>query len=373
MNPLRRWVALDGLVALAYGMVLISLQLSGSGPHEDFRLSPPGVVAVLDQVGFAGLIHTALLCLPVVLRRRHPVGAAVVLGAAAVVPPWPPVWAGLVAWVCVLYAVAASRRLPTALAVLATGLVAQAVVLLATRQAGDGLFWPGTIVATAWAVGCAVGWRRAHQAELRLRHTRRVETEERLRIARELHDVVAHSMSVITVQAGFGHLVLDDRPDQARAALDAIRTTGRDTLVEMRRLLGVLREDASDIGLAGLDHLLARTAHAGVDVELEITGCRRALPAGLDLSAYRIVQEALTNVVKHAAVPTCLLAIGFGEDELRIEVTDRGRGALAPALGHGLHGMRERVAAHGGTLDAATTPGGGFRVLATLPAPGGDR
>ncbi|MEO6090281.1 MAG: sensor histidine kinase [Umezawaea sp.] len=372
MNLPRRWVALDGLVALAYGMVLIALRFSDSAPHGGFRLSPLGIVAVVDRIGFAGLVCTTLLSLPVVLRRRYPVGAAVVLATAAVVPPWP-AWASLFAWACVLYTVASTRPVSTALAVLATGFVAQMAVLLATRLSGDGLVWSGTIMATAWAVGCAVGRRRAHQAELRLRHTRRVETEERLRIARELHDVVAHSMSVITMQAGFGHLVLDDRPDQARAALDAIRTTGRDTLVEMRRLLGVLREDASDIGLAGLDHLLARTAHAGVDVELEITGCRRALPAGLDLSAYRIVQEALTNVVKHAATPTCLLAIEFGEDELRIEVIDHGRGAQAPALGHGLYGMRERVAAHGGTLDAASTPGGGFRVLATLPTPDGDR
>ena len=177
------------------------------------------------------------------------------------------------------------------------------------------------VTGLVWAVGYAVGQHRAYerqllqerarQAQEELARARRGVIEERMRIARELHDVVAHSMSVITVQAGYGHLVIDRDPGQARAALGAIETTGRQALTEMRRLLGVLRADDGDDaaaltpapGLADLDRLVAQTAGAGVRVELEITGRPRPLPSGIELSAYRIVQEALTNVVKHADVP----------------------------------------------------------------------
>jgi signal transduction histidine kinase len=188
-------------------------------------------------------------------------------------------------------------------------------------------------------------------------------------------------MSVITVQAGFGHLVIDDKPAQARAALSTIETTGRETLMEMRRLLGVLRADdpcgtdrvpllAPAPGLADLDRLLAQTARAGVHVDMTITGSPRDLPAGIDLSAYRIVQEALTNVVKHAGVTTARATLDYREDELAIEITDLGRGR--PVIdgqvpGHGLLGMRERVHVYGGSFRAAPMPGRGFRVAARLP------
>jgi signal transduction histidine kinase len=197
-----------------------------------------------------------------------------------------------------------------------------------------------------------------------------------MRIARELHDVVAHSMSVITVQAGYGHLVIDERPDEARAALSAIESTGRETLAEMRRLLGVLRQEepgqpqvAPAPGLADLDRLIAHTGRAGIRVELSIAGDVRALPVGIELAAYRILQEALTNVVKHAGTTLARASIAYRPDELSIEVTDDGRGGPVTPGGLGLAGMRERAQLYGGRLDAAPLPARGFRVIARLPLP----
>jgi signal transduction histidine kinase len=188
-------------------------------------------------------------------------------------------------------------------------------------------------------------------------------------------------MSVITVQAGFGHLVIDDKPAEARAALSAIETTGRETLAEMRQLLDVLRaEDPRPTAavraldpaprLADLGRLLAQTAKAGVRVELTVSGTPRDLPAGIDLSAYRIVQEALTNVVKHAGAAAARATIDYRENELAIQITDHGQGcpdADRYAFGHGLLGMQERVRLYGGWFRAAPLPEHGFQVTARLP------
>jgi signal transduction histidine kinase len=207
----------------------------------------------------------------------------------------------------------------------------------------------------------------------------RAVAEERLRIAQELHDVVAHSMSVIAVQAGVGAHVLDDRPEHARAALDAISSIARGTLTEMRRLLGVLRDGdgershAPAPGLAELPQLVEDVRAAGVPVTLTVTGCAdgTASNAGVELSAYRVVQEALTNVLKHAG-PTehVEVLIGHAPGSLAVEVVDDGRGAAsvngAPG-GHGQLGMRERVTLWGGELSVGPIPGGGYRVKALLP------
>jgi signal transduction histidine kinase len=181
--------------------------------------------------------------------------------------------------------------------------------------------------------------------------------EERLRIARELHDVLAHSMSVIAVQSGVGAHVATTQPEEARKALAAIEVTSRTTLNELRRLLGVLRDDgepqgslAPVPGLAGLDELLAQMSKAGLAVKLRIEGARTQVPAGIDLSAYRIVQEALTNVLKHAGAARAQVVIGYGDKEITVEVTDDGRSAVPKAAGddllgtgHGLIGVRERI------------------------------
>jgi signal transduction histidine kinase len=203
---------------------------------------------------------------------------------------------------------------------------------------------------------------------------RQAVAEERLRIARELHDVVAHSMSVIAVQAGVAHHVIDRRPEQARTALATVETTTRAALVEMRRLLGVLRqpdEPAGSLtpspGLADLPRLIDQFTEAGLTVDLSVAGVPEQVPDGVDLSAFRIVQEGLTNVLRHGG-PEARLAIHHEPGQLRVAISDDGSGRKPqPAGGHGLIGMRERVAIFGGTLTAGPRPGGGFELTATLP------
>jgi len=244
---------------------------------------------------------------------------------------------------------------------------------------------PLAVVCAAWALGFAVRRQRAYiaavraQAQDQVRAQRglawRAVTEERLRIARELHDVVAHGMSVITVQAGVGRHVIDEQPEQARAALAVIESTGRESLREMRRLLGILREDGRDTertpapSIADLDDLIGRLRQTGTTVDLDIRGRPRALPGVVELSAYRIVQEALTNVVKHARTDRCRISLAYAPDTLGIEVTDDGVGAqpASEGFGHGLIGMRERTALHGGRFEAGPLPLRGYRVAASLP------
>jgi signal transduction histidine kinase len=257
--------------------------------------------------------------------------------------------------------------------VLADGLA----LWLRDRPANAGTTSVTMMVVIAWSIGYLVRQRRITAAQQR----ERVAAEERLRIAREMHDVLAHSMSVIAVQASFGHYVIGSRPDDAATALGVIETTSREALAEMRGLLGVLRQrepgtSASETplapvpGLADLDRLLAGSAHAGVDAALEVKGRPRKLPPGVELSTYRIVQEALTNVAKHSAATHCRIVVDHRHDELLVEVTDDGAGVPAeprtPA-GHGLIGMRERVDLHRGRFAAGPRPGGGFRVTAHLP------
>ena len=205
-------------------------------------------------------------------------------------------------------------------------------------------------------------------------------TEERLRIARELHDVIAHSMSVIAVQSAVGHHVMDTQPGQARQALAAIEATSRSALTEMRRLLGVLRQEGETRGsltpapgLADLDSLVSQVQDAGLRVCVSVDGQRGTVPPGIDLSAYRIIQEALTNVIKYADCRSADVSICYRADSLTVEIADHGRGAPGglPAArngsGHGIIGMRERVAVFGGQFAAGPGPDGGFRVRARFP------
>jgi signal transduction histidine kinase len=246
----------------------------------------------------------------------------------------------------------------------------------------------------AWLVGYAVGQRRAAAASRReqaeqlareqLAEARRASSEERMRIARELHDVVAHSLTLIAVQAGVANHVATRQPEQAAQALSSIETLSRGALTEMRALLGVLRADQGEPaaqrqnavlqpapGLADLEHLAERTAAAGVRVNLDIQGPLPDLPAGLDLAVYRVIQEALTNVVKHAGADRCQVRIASEQGKLTVEVTDNGRGLGGQpgdkTQGHGLIGMRERVGMYGGEFSAASLPGPGFQVSATFP------
>ena len=271
--------------------------------------------------------------------------------------------------------------------------------------------WP--LVAIAWLIGYAAEQQRSHaaaqreQAERRAREqlteARRARSEERLQIARELHDVVAHTMSLIAVQAGVANYVASTRPDEAARALASIEETSRGALGEMRALLGMLRADESAAapvapvaavslvptpGLADLDGLVKRTAEAGVRVTLDVCGERPPLSAGLELAAYRVIQEAITNVIRHAATDSCQVTVTYQREMLLLAVTDSGTGHGAAnhgaanhgaanrggngrgGDGHGIAGMRERVQMYGGELQAAPLPGRGFRVTARFPLAG---
>ena len=231
------------------------------------------------------------------------------------------------------------------------------------------------LVLVAWAYGEIVRNRRAAIDEA----ARRAASEEQARIARELHDVIAHSVSVIVVQAAAANEILDDRPDQARAALRSIETAGRDALRELRLLLAVDRSGADagpahpQPGLDRLDELVEPLRAAGLDVAVRWDGPARTLPAGLDLSAFRIVQEALTNTLRHAHATHAEVTVRLAADVLELDVVDDGRGvARGPGdgTGRGLAGMRERAALHGGTLEAGPARRGGYRIHARLPLEG---
>jgi signal transduction histidine kinase len=245
--------------------------------------------------------------------------------------------------------------------------------------------WTAEFGVAAWAVAVlAVAelvrlrreqWAR-QKAEQEAARRRRAD-EERLRIARELHDVLAHSISVINVQAGVGLALLDSDPEQARTALTTIRAAGKEALGEVRRVLDALRDPAGAPrapapGLARLPELTDQAGSAGLTVSTRTAGAARALPPGVDLAAFRIVQEALTNVVRHSASRAARVRLEYAPDALTVQIDDDGpaRENGPPSGGNGLAGMRERAATLGGTLEAGTRPDGGFRVRAGLPLGG---
>jgi len=364
---------------------------------------------------------TVLAVLPAALRRRWPraVLALVVTGGAVLTAlstsVGPPLAVAFVMYLIPLRFPPreALRLLVGTLVVTAAGLAVFGIVPHGifrnggVAKAGGLLLEGGLLIIVAWMIGYSVRQQRAYladrqeQAERRAREqvaeARRVSTEERLQIARELHDVVAHTMSLIAVQAGVANYVVAAQPEEAARALSSIEQISRGALREMRALLGVLRAEGSASGpgpasdgngggprpaqqgaglvpapgLADLEGLVARTAEAGVRVDLDVRGERPPLPAGLDLAAYRVIQEAITNVIKHAATDSCRVAVAYQEDALTLEITDSGHGVGAsngsPAVGHGLAGMRERVGMYGGEFRAAPRPGRGFRVTAWFP------
>ncbi|MCX4776640.1 sensor histidine kinase [Streptomyces sp. NBC_01264] len=233
-------------------------------------------------------------------------------------------------------------------------------------------------VAIAWLIGNTIRQNRAHADTVRAQATRQAITAERLRIARELHDMVAHSIGIITIQAGVGSRVMDTQPAETRKALEAIEATGRETLSGLRRMLGALRKGEEEQapldpvpGLAALGDLVGRSASAGVRVYVRWRGERCELPPDVDLAAFRIVQEAVTNVVRHSGTRDCTVTVDYRHGELAVDVVDRGHGrAGAPGgSGYGIVGMRERVGLLHGEFSAGPLPDGGFRVAALLPIP----
>jgi signal transduction histidine kinase len=379
--PASAWLFDSGLALVAAGMSM-ALFVVDNGPVGGLPRRTLALAYVL------ALLHT----LPLAARRRFPgtvLALCVASGLAVAALGVPPIVLGLAILVAV-YSVAAYGDRWVSLAGLAAAELGSAAV-----QLTPGRFQTPTVVSNAlvigaaWLLGHFVGVRRAYTARLeqtaelertRAEQARRAVAEERLRLARELHDVVAHSISVIAVQSGVGAHVAKTQPEEAAKALEAIEATSRAALIELRRLLGVLRQEGESQGdlapvpgLADLDGLLAEVAKAGLGVRLRVEGTPSPLPAGVDLSAYRIVQEALTNVVKHAGPARAQVTIRYRDQEVMVEVTDDGRGVTAPTsngrarVGHGLIGMRERVQVFGGDLEVGPGPVGGFRVAARLP------
>lgn len=360
-------IALDCLGAIGYVLVLLLFSL---------RVETPWWIVA----GFA-----AAMGLPVALRRIWPIPVfAIVLAASAL--------SLLVTMPRDAFVAAAFALYPLALKVrgtrnglsIAIGVTAASTALLLSlagsvapplEAVGSGVLGLAAL-GISWTLGRAIGDRRAHAERAARRFAADLVSRERLHIARELHDVVAHSMSLIAVKAAVANHVAAKHPEEAHNALSVIETTAKTALTEMRRMLGILRSDADDSaelapapGLAQLTALAERAALAGVRVDVDTTDLAE-LPTGLDLSAYRIVQEAVTNVVKHAAPAHCRVELRHIDDELRIDVTDDGPGARVlpgDTPGHGLVGMAERVALYGGEFSAAPAPGGGFAVSARIP------
>jgi signal transduction histidine kinase len=353
----------------------------------------PGDVAAASL--WVSIPLTLVSCGSLLWRRTRPgvpvaVTAAVVVGAAAANAQWS---SSGIALIVALYAVAAHGERRQSLRWLAATLVGIAFVLASYTLRNDqslavvDVVSNGVVFVTAWALGDGMRSRRIRVAALeeqaealerqRAGDARRAVNIERGRIARELHDVVAHHVSVMVIQAGAARRVIDANPGQAAEALASIETVGRQALDELRRVLGVLRAvpevadgngRAPQPGLVGVDGLADQVREAGLAVDVRVEGEARPLPVGVDVSAYRIVQEALTNALKHAGPAKATVTVRYGDDDVELEVVDDGRGASSTdGGGHGLLGMRERVELFGGDLRAGPRVGGGYAVRARLP------
>ncbi|MFC9927281.1 sensor histidine kinase [Streptomyces sp. NPDC127190] len=351
----------------------------------------------------AGLTVSAVLCVVVMLRRRFPEPMLLLALATGLVQLIADIetTAADFAMLVIVYTVAATGARWASRLALGASLVAATLAQLRWPNEHASFLGHVAIVvfqtvpfALAWVLGDSMRTRRAYFAQLeeraaRLEKEREAQAKvavaaERARIARELHDVVAHNVSVMVVQADGAAYVLDAAPDQARTALETISSTGRQALAEMRRLLGVLRtgehqesgEYVPQPDVEQIDELIKQCRTSGLPVDFRVEGTPRPLPSGVELTAYRIVQEALTNTRKHGGPNAgASVRLVYFDDGLGLLVEDDGKGAPhelyeeggADGQGHGLIGMRERVGMVGGTLDAGPRPGGGFRISALLP------
>jgi signal transduction histidine kinase len=387
--PARQWALVDVLGAVLTGLACAAAIAAGRPGTP----AGPGWTAVRCLAAGAA-------CASIMLRWRFPVTMLGVAGGSAafffaLAGHLGARHGSLVALIPValaVYAVVATSTTRAALAAVGAAVAAVEVGVFTAAGGADAIvvLVAPALAAVGWLAGENVRARRGYEqgvveraAEREREQARRAGAEERVRIARELHDVVAHAMSIIAVRSGVARMVLDVRPEEAREALGIIEGTSRQALAEMRLLVGVLRDaDAGGPqadrgpapGLASLPGLVTHIGEAGVCVGLRVEGEPRPLPPGVDLSAYRIIQEALTNVVRHAAPATAELTVRYRPGEVVIDVTDNGRTRLTappPARagegpGHGIAGMRERVAVYGGELVAEPTASG-FRVHARIP------
>jgi signal transduction histidine kinase len=372
----RILVAFDVVAAAVLLAVVVYAAIDA---NTEGGIAEPRWVSVVVAVFVAG---------PIAVRRLVPVRAYAVCLAASLVAmltgviPTVAMGAPVTAVAVALYLVASEAPRRRSVPALAAGLAGTVAVMLVDRLTNTvtepwsdsllGVTFGWLVLVTGWALGFAARERRRHTEDEAVRRTEQAVAEERLRIARELHDIVAHSMSLIAVKAGIGNHVAEERPAEAREALRVIEAASRGSLAEMRQLLGVLRSEvdspvlAPAPGPAGIPELVERARTAGVTVSLSLDDTGE-LSEGIGLSVYRIVQEALTNVVRHAAPARCAITVAVTEETVRVEVTNTGPRVTRGPGGHGLIGMRERVAVYGGTFDAGPQPGGGWRVEAVLP------
>jgi len=338
---------------------------------------------------WATALVSSAMCLLLLWRRTHPLAMVVALlllavPAAAILFDSSELISTFLPLLILAYsggAYAGERDARIILGLLFAGVVT--VGLLDESAVASDIYFPTIITTLCWLGGRTVGTRARHAAELhetaalaaerRERETQEAVAEERRRIAREMHDVVAHSISMMVIQAGGARRILATDPGRAEEAAARIRGAGTDALAEMDILLGVLEaapDGTAPPKLDGLGELVERAREAGLPVTLEVVGARRRLSAGAELAVYRVVQEALTNAVKHAGGATTEVRLEWGDDALDLRVADRGDGGASPQLpgaGHGLMGMRERMRVFGGDVQTGPRPDGGFEVAARLP------
>jgi signal transduction histidine kinase len=380
VHRLRRPLTQD--IALALALCALSLVTVTTGRAESVGSPNNG------PSGVALFVLVLLATLPIALRRRYPVEVFAITLSAAVISDLIGGPFQFVGALVGLYTVAAYLGRPRSIyAAAAAGI---ATVVTSIGDSGTPMAQVSAILAVfagSWLLGDNIRTRRAYLRELedradrlereREESIRRAAADEQARIARELHDIITHNVSVMTVQAAAAGDVFDTQPGRVREALDSIELTGREALTELRRLLGRVRPEdggtelAPQPGLARLDALLEQVRAAGLQVDLTVEGEPRELPIGLDLSAYRIVQEALTNILKHAHASKATVHIRYEPDAIELEVVDDGRGSAPDETqrGQGIIGMRERAALVGGALRVGRAPGGGFAVDARIPLP----
>jgi signal transduction histidine kinase len=362
----RRPLLVD--VALVGFLLLITIGAATRRPH-------PALAITL------GIAET----LPLLLRRQRPLAVVALVTAVAIAMIIVGVWLVPLQLGVALYTLAATREDPLARIGAAAAALAVAIALPLTGgiEFGNEAFRI-ILLAAAWALGDSIGSRRAYLSEVEARaerlereqaaEVRRVTAEEQARIARELHDVVAHALSVIIVQAGAADDVFALDPARAREPIRAIDSAARAALGDLRRVLGILQTDADYLpqpSLARLDSLIEQVRGTGLEISLTIEGAPRPLPVTVDLSAYRIVQEALTNTIKHAGAARADVRVSYGDD-LSLHIRDDGRSEETQknSGGSGLVGMRERVALLGGTMEAGPAVSGGYLVSARIPIEG---
>ncbi|MFC6594966.1 sensor histidine kinase [Kitasatospora paranensis] len=378
------WTALAWCVSTLYSFVVQirwpgeSLAPWGDKSHqaEPFAMRPRELALLLLAAALLGLACWAL--------TRRPLGAVVLLVVSALLLTNGPFHTT---------SIAPEQYLPVCVALsAATAAAPRKISLLAVGACLAGLFGYlgvrlalglriGTsveavvlmMIAVAWVVGNSQRQERLHARNVRSRAAEQAVTAERLRIARELHDMVAHNIGVVAIQAGAAKRVMETQPDGTRRALGVIEATSRETLAGLRRMLGALHDTESAAPLAGLvdvDQLVANVRDAGVRVDVEWRGERRPLPPEVDLAAFRVIQESVTNVVKHSGTQQCRVSVVFAPDDLSVVIVDSGAGhGKGLGTGYGVAGMHDRVKLLNGDFRAGPRPEGGFRVTARLPLP----